>query len=363
MLKITATDLHRFMNCNGSRLTGTVLPVNPDTTVTDEGNAAHWFIEQVFRKNFSAEELIDRKAPNGVYITPEMSEHCEDFLQHAIRGGFIEIDTSYMVGPITVSGRADHIVFENGTLIVSDFKYGWKIVEPQNNWTLISHACGFLFANPEIMRMVTQVVLRIYQPRAFHYSGLKVRECILTMDELWGCWSSIKHTLENPSDECRTGDHCHRCPSRAMCPAALTASMNVIDVSESGFNSHNTSDEDLSELLNTYYRAEEMLKQMIDAYEDLALHRIKEGKNIKGYTGQISAGKTQWKDGVTADFIKMISGVDVTSPKMMTPNQAKNAGLSEDVVKAYTERPSTGFKLVRMDASKKAELLFGKKGK
>ena len=54
MISLTATDLPRFMACNGSRLLKRIEPFNPDDTVAEEGNAAHWLIEQVFRGHFTA---------------------------------------------------------------------------------------------------------------------------------------------------------------------------------------------------------------------------------------------------------------------------------------------------------------------
>jgi len=357
MLSLTATQLPRFMACNGSRLMGGSPPFDQDDSVTEEGNAAHWLIEQVFTGQFTAEELIDRKAPNGVYITAEMVEHCEEYLIDTQGVGVTEVDTSYSGPPCyEIRGRADHIRHNQNRLYVSDFKYGWKIVEPENNWTLISHAIGFLSRNAIT---ISDIHLRIYQPRPFHPDG-SARQWIISYDELMQYWQTLRTALENPSDHVVSSPHCYKCPSLSQCPAAQIASMNAVDVAHKAFDSE-IDNERLSWMLDNLKRAQDVLKQSLDAYEDVALHRLKAGQTIPEYTAQSGLGKTRWKDGVDGNLMLALTGVNVTAPKMITPNQAKEAGVPEDIVKAYTERPSTGFKLVRQSVSKKAEKLFGEK--
>lgn len=345
------------MACNGSHLMGGIEPFDRDVSVTDEGNAAHWLIQQVFSGAHVAEELIDRKAPNGVYITPEMVEHCERYLEDISDDiGDVEVETSYTGtdDKWQIRGRADFIGRVGGLLMVADFKYGWKIVEPEMNWTLISHAIGYLSRNQV---SVARIAFKIYQPRPFHPDG-QVREWVISHDELMQYWITLNAALSNPSDICQTSPHCYKCPSLSQCPAAQIASMNAIDVSHRQFNSE-IDNERLSWMLDNIKRAQDVLEQSLGAYEDLALHRLKIGQVIPDYTAQSGLGKTQWNDGVTADMIQALTGINITAPKMLSPNQAKNAGVPEAVVKAYTTRPSTGFKLVRQGLAKRAEKLFG----
>lgn len=366
MLSLTATELPRFMVCNGSRLMGKVAAFEPDTTVTDEGNAAHWLIEQVFRGHFSAEELIDRKAPNGVYISHEMVEHTTEYwsdLRVAKAAGFfadVEVDTSYSNSGWEIRGRADGIIVFDKELIVPDFKYGWKIVEPQNNWTLISHAIGFLSRNSHTLQTVKTIRFKIYQPRAYHPDG-HVREWLISVEELLNYWEQLQTALSNPSDECVTSEQCYKCPSFAKCKSGIIATMNAIDVAYKKHESE-PDNESLQYILDETKRAAEILNQSIDAYEELALHRLKMGQRIPNYSIQSGKGQARWKEGITAELVQMLTGVDVTKKTIVTPAQAKKAGLSEEIVTSLTDRPNTGFKLVRMDESKKAEKLLGKKG-
>ena len=352
MLSLTATELPRFMSCNGSRLLQGIKPFNPDTIVTEEGNAVHWLIEQVFRGQITAEELIDRKAPNGVLITGDMVEHSSQFIDD-MKGGDVEIDTSYGSPGWEIRGRADGLKFDKSVLIISDFKYGWKIIEPEKNWTLISHSIGWLSRNPFKPDTIT---FKIYQPRPFHPLGA-VREWVINYDKLMELWRELKFTLENPSDQCTTSPHCYRCPSISQCQAHQVATMNSVDVAYRAYNSEVVND-DLSFILNEITRAEDILKQAKNAYEDLAMHRLREGQQIPNYSISNSYGQTRWKDGMDVDTVKAITGVDCSKKTLITPNQAKKAGVDEDVIKALTDRPSNGFKLVKIDAADKAEKLF-----
>lgn len=358
MLSLTASELPRFMACNGSRLLGGSPPFNPDRSMADEGDAVHWLIEQVFKGHHTADELVDRKAPNGVFITGDMVEDSQEYLDAIAGHGDVEVKTSYAGEGWEIRGRADWLTFDwnTRTLHIADFKYGWKIVEPENNWTLLSHAFSQMSA---IHGECVKVRLAIYQPRPYHPRG-KMREWVISYDELMGYWQQLQAALSNPSDQLQTSQYCYKCPSMSQCPAKQIADMNAIDTANVAFNSEvdNTM---LAWMLDNLSRAQEVLKQSQDAYEDLALHRLRAGQAINGYTAQTSKGKTQWNEGMTADVVQMLTGVDVSKQAMITPNQAKNAGISPEVLATLTNRPDTGIKLVRQDVDKKAKQLLGDK--
>lgn len=349
------------MACNGSIFMTKNKKFEVDDTITEEGNAAHYLAEQVFKGLFTADELIDRKAPNGVFITAEMADHVDGYLRDIKGKGFVEIDTSYRDTGWEVRGRADHISFEGGVLYVDDFKYGWKIVEPDHNWTLISHAVGWMINNWGEISAVKSVVFRIYQPRPYHPRGA-IRQWSISTQELMGFASEIKSALSKPEQKVLSGSHCYKCPSLASCPSTQIAAMNAIDVSEQAFDS-NMSNDDLSYVLEQFSRAKDALEQFIDAAEDMLKHRLKAGQAVKGWGLQIDLGQKKWLDGVTPEFIEALTGVDVSKKSLITPNQAKKAGVLEDVVESLCDRPTKGVKLVKVDENKRAEQLFGKKGK
>lgn len=356
MLSLTATELPRFMACNGYKSLGGIEPFNPSTEQTDEGNAAHWLCEQVYH-GANAEDLIGQTAPNGLYITADMVEYCREYLEFITSGNCeVEVDTSHSGNGWEIRGRADCIKYENGVLMVADLKYGWRIVEPENNWTLISHAIAWCTKH---QIAPDNIVFTIYQPRPFHPQGI-VRTWIINYTDLMSLYQELSEVLSHPSSTVCSGSQCYKCQCLSQCPAAQIAAMNAIDVAEMAFDSE-ISNERLTWMLANLKRAQEIIKQSYDAYEDLALHRLKAGGRLKGYSMQQALGQTTWNDGITSDVVKMMSGVDVRVDKIMTPAQAKKAGVPEELIKSMTHRPDNGFKLVAVDEKKLAEKMFGKK--
>lgn len=361
MLTVTATNLPRLMNCNGSRLMGGAPPpVNPDDSVKDEGNAADWLVGEVHSGRFTVEELIDRKAPNGVYITPEMVEYLEEYLKWVMRGGHTEFDTSHACANWQINGRADHVLYDNKTktLYISDLKYGWGIVEPEMNWTLVSHAISWIGQHTG-HRCVETVVLQIFQPRPHHAEG-RTRSWTIDREKLNELYVQINQTLSDPSDILNTGEHCYGCPSLAFCPAARKAEMNAIDASEKAFTDEIDND-NLTFQLDHLKRAKKVLEQLEKAYIDLAMNRLKQGEVIQNYAVENNLANRSWKSHVTSEFMNILTGEEVCKKTLITPKQAEGKGVSPEVVANLTERKPKGFKLVRVDANARAKKLFNQK--
>lgn len=359
MLTLTADELPRFMACNGSRAIDQVQVFDPDNTMRNEGDAAHWLIEQVFNKRFGTDELIDRPAFNGVYITEEMIEATALCLEDIRGRGAVEVITSYSDGQIyQVNGRSDWVSFEDGTLFVGDFKYGWSIVEPENNWTLLSHAIGWMFANPSAN--VTHVTLRIWQPRPHHPLG-KVRSVTYTKDEMHWFWVSLFTKLTQPDNMLHTGKHCKDCLGMINCPAAQKAAMNAIEVSEMGYVS-NLDDRSLAFILDQTERAIKLLEQQHKAGTELALHRIKAGHIVPGYGVEKDLTNKQWKQGITVETAMMMVGKDLSKKQLVTPAQALKAGVSQEAIDALCERREKGVKLTRINASTQVKKMFNQLG-
>lgn len=354
MLSLTATELPRFMACNGFKSLGEVEPFNPSNDLTDEGNAAHWVAEQVHK---GSAVMSLEQAPNGVFITSEMIDFITPYLDFVkTTGAEVEVETSHSGNGWEIRGRADCIRFENEELTVADLKYGWRIVEPVENWTLISHAIAWCQKNKKAPRKINFV---IYQPRPYHPEGA-IRKWSILYTDLLIYYESLRVTLEHPSDKVKCGAHCYKCKAMSMCPAAQIAAMNAIDVAETAFNSDITNDK-LAWMLNNLKRAEEIIKQSYDAYQDLALHRLQDGAKVKGYSVTQALGNTTWNKDINSDVIKAMCGVDVTVSKLMTPAQAKKVGVPEDIIKDCTHRPNNGLKLVQIDENKLANKFFGDK--
>lgn len=354
MLSVTATNLPRLLACNGSRsMVGFTSNIETDNTVRDEGNAVHWLAEQVYKGNFQAEELVDKKAPNGIFITGEMVEHIEEYLELLGQGGNIEIDTSIGNDKWQINARADHIKYDNGTLYVDDLKYGWSFVEVTENWTLIAHAIGFCIKNSLTPQ---KIVFRIYQPRPYNKEG-SVKSWEINYDKLVEYYHHIDKILSNPDNNLNTGSHCKNCPAIATCPARIKAELNAIDVSEIQYES-TVSNEELSFKLDQLSRAKKVLEENYNAYSEMALHRLKAGEVISNYSLNNQLSNREWKEHVSPDFLLALTGKNLTKAKLITPAQAEKEGVSKELVEFLTERFNKGVKLSRIDSNKKASKMF-----
>jgi len=361
MLIVTATDLPRLMACNGSRLMMGSLPVvERDDTVRMEGNAAHWLVEQIYAGLHTAEELVDRKAPNGIYITPEMVEHLDRYLQadHGI-DTTIEQDYNITGEGWQVNGRWDRARYtaHDFTLYIDDLKYGWSIVEPERHWTLIANAIGWMIRYGATHR-VDRIVFTVFQPRPYHPLGT-VRSWEINQIALTGQCLQIGETLSAPNDQLNTGQHCYKCPALAFCPAARKAQLNAIEASEKAFvdKIDNTA---LSFQLDHLTRAMTMLKQSYDAYAELAEHRIKAGENVTNYALERGMSNYHFPDHLTVEIMQGITGKDLRKNDIMTPAQAIKHGVPKEAVDALKTRHETGTKLVRVDLNAKASKTFKK---
>ena len=338
--------------------------VDIDPTDRNEGNAAHWIAQQIF--NGTVEQttgvapntsIVGAKAFNGVVITAEMLDHVGEYLA-ALDCGEMETVTSFGTDSWRVNARCDHWKFraDLSTLTVDDFKYGWGLVEPEGNWTLIAHAIGLCIFN---QIQPATIILRIHQPRPHHPDG-KMREWRLTYAELMGYYERIAATMANPSDELRTGiEWCRKCHALATCPAARAARMNAVDATAMTFTDE-LPDDALAYELDLIRTAKATLDAQLDALEELTAHRLRNGKVIDNYALEAQFANTRWKTGLTPEALTLASGIDCMKPGTITPAEAKRRGMPEHVVKSLTERPQTGVKLVRVSAAKRAERLLRK---
>lgn len=360
MLSITATNLPRFIKCNGSRLLEDFKSsVITDDTNREEGNAAHWLIEQVSKKLFAADELIDRKAPNGIFISGDMVENIEPYLNGEAKDGYVEYETTFRGENWEILCRADRVKydFSNETLYIDDFKYGWRIIEPEENWTLIAHAIGFLTNNN--VPPPKKIKFTIYQPKPYHPKG-KIRSWEIDSNQLGLYYGRLIAILTNPNDTLSTGEHCHKCPSMTNCPASVKAGMNAIDVSETAYND-NINNNDLSFMLDTLTRASNVIKQTLDAYSELALHRVKQGQIVKNYSIDNQLSNQIWHDYVTKEIVFALTGKNIEKKnELITPTQALKLGIDETIVKSLSDRKIKGVKLIKIDENTKAQKLFKK---
>jgi len=365
MTEFDASALPRLMQCGASKSMPGFTPEPGMEAANDErqiGIAAHWLAMMALRGAISdAFELADRKAPNGIYITPEIATHVDEYVTRvrSRRGELyaFEVPISYSPAPgIQINCRPDSLISDYGhNIYIDDFKYGWRIVEPEMNWTLIAYAAAHLATH--VIDHGTLIHFTIHQPRPYHMNGA-VRTWTITAGQMHSLALQIAASLSSNSDILQSGPSCYKCPSLGNCAAARKAGLNSIDIAEHPFD-ENLSSDILSEELDEIQKAQSALKMRGEAIEELLYHRAINGASIKGRALIANTGTLEWREYVTADMLRMLTDKTVSKEKLITPTQAKKL-LPETVIDTLAIRPNKGMKLVRIDAQKLAQKMFGK---
>lgn len=356
MIITDATRLPRLMQCLGSHyMPVPVVAADDDTTDRDEGNAAH-FMAQVAFGGTPLDDLIGQRAYNGIIMDAEMASHVRRYLE-SLDCGAMEVATTITTDRWIINARADHIVFRDGHLTVDDFKYGYRLVMPDMNWTLIAHAVGYCIENNVQPHTIT---LRIHQPRRYHPDG-PLREWSFDYATLCAFYQQIDERLSSGGKMLQTGTFCPTCPAAATCPAFRDASMNALDVC-SRLYSDDLPNPLLASELDLLTQAQTIIEGRLTAMQGLAKHKIAQGEVVPMYGLEQQYANRKFKKGITAAAIRVLTGKDAAVEKTVTPAELARRGVNEDILALLTERPMTGVKLVRGDPDARARRLL-RKGK
>lgn len=323
-----------------------------DTDESREGGAAH---EVAARRVQDGECMpVGSLTSNGVAVTEEMIEGAQMYAESIMpcmgESARVEqhIECTYVHRDC--HGTPDFVYGPSGgRLFVSDYKFGHRYVSPVMNWQLIAYAIGSM---PSYLPTV-RVILQIIQPRSYHRDG-PVRQWVITGQELRDyaqVLSTACHAAEQPDAVCTTGPQCYECPARHVCEAALHMEQSALYLSGSTIPL-DASVEAKAVRLRQIRRAADHLKQMESGITEDLTAAVRRGVNVPGFTLQASAGREKW----TGEVVEVVAlgaalGVDLSKPGCITPVQARKAGLSPDIVAAYSERAAGSVALVEDDGA------------
>lgn len=303
-------------------------------------------------------------ASNGVYFDDEMYFYTnpilEDILSRATTQVLCETRIDWQTeSGIWIRGQYDAAFVDNrGYLCIEDLKYGWGIVEVQENWQLLGYAIGEVIRRGQAF---THISLKIHQPRPHHEDG-STREWLITYAELLEYKDKIEkrmHDIVNGQRNFQTGSHCKYCKGAAeACTAFSRLFYRALEVSTEFFQDSLT-DEEVSRQLDQIRRAEEVIKIKSDSLTELAVSRIKQGNIIPNYVTEIKYGHRGWKNGVTPEAIKMMTGKDITERVIMSPAKAEKAGISKELIKSFSESKGAGLTLKKKDSTSIGNKIFG----
>ena len=352
-----------------------------ESEATKEGEASHWLGEILIQMGSSMhvtpsvrEGLIGSQAPNGVIVSDEMFEAAWEYANDVVReirsrpGAVWAVEYHIKAQSIHPEsfGTTDAFLYDSvdRTLIVWDYKYGFKSVEAFENWQGINYVAG-LFEMLDIDGLKDQslkVEIRIVQPRAFNQGG-SIRTWKVLGSDLRPYITQLSNAAhETLSDRAvtRSGEHCIYCNARHACSAALDAGLGMFEAINKPIPAE-LSPMQLGTQLSIIKRARKQLEYLESGYEEQLKSLIRGGSNVPGWRVEQGVGNRQWAK-PNDEILKLgeLMGVDLREPiKPVSPTQAEKKGIDKEVVAAYVERKHTGLKVVP-DNNNKAREVFSK---
>lgn len=270
---------------------------------------------------------------------------------------------SRVIHPTQNGGTPDCQMYspKYGVLINWDYKFGRIMHEAFEHWQSINYVQGRLehLGIDDAADQHLTVQLRIVQPRAFHRDG-PVRSWKVPASGLRGHVNQLNAgAAESTSDKAtaRTGEHCHHCTARHACPAAIRAGTVLFEAAMAPVPQE-LPPQALGVQMALVRRAREQLEYLESGYQQQVETTVRRGVDVPGWGIETTLGRQKWKY-TDAQVINMgqMFGVDLDSHKPYTPKQASSRGIDESVIKAYSETPRTGIKIVP-DNGNKAKQVF-----
>lgn len=365
--RLSPSASSRWVKCPGSVPMCAGYP-NTSSDAAEEGTASHWIgSETLSGRGRAVPEWVGVKAPNGIVIDMEMVDGAYVYVEAVKRiagvSQQIQVETPMSCAVIHPDcwGTPDLWYWQGKELHVWDYKYGYGIVEPFENWQLICYAAGLMSGLTGLQDQEITVVLHIVQPRPFHADGA-VREWRCSGADLRGYINKLAHAAAQATSATPgtcSGHHCRYCAARHDCPtlaAACYASIDYIGQAQP----EALSTEAMAMEYKILERIEVLIKARKSAHESRMIGMIKAGESVPGYTIDYGTGHAKWSKPVSEVLaLGQLLGINLAAPQAaITPAKALAAGLDPTLMKTYSERPVTGTKLVAVQGSL-AQRAFG----
>lgn len=318
-----------------------------------EGTAAHWAAWELLANRPCRAGTI---APNGIIVTDEMLDGGELLIETIEQRGMsdLHIEETLPIPFIHPKCFGTPDVWAAGLgkfhINIVDYKFGHRFVDEYFNPQGLLYLLGIL--NKLDIQWSTDksvsVDFTIVQPRCF-YRGSPVRTHSFMVKDAEIYFRQLQLAAQAsiaPSIVATTNSHCDNCPGRHACPTLQQAAYSDAEYA-SERQPFDLSPRAAALELRMLERAYERLGARVDGLRELTLANLKKGSHIPYYRIEQGKGRQQWNvptEQVIA--IGQMFGKDLSKPGVLTPAQAKKAGVDESVIRAYSSVPSGNLKLV-----------------
>lgn len=244
----------------------------------------------------------------------------------------------------------------NGTpvLRVGDYKFGHRFVDEFENWQLIAYAVGVMI---RLDLRDTDLVLEliIVQPRAYRPGETAVRVWRVPAIEIRALVNlamMAAHAALAPDPIATTGTHCIDCKARHVCKTLRASTANIIDYSATA-ELQPLDPVSMGQELRILRMAMKRLEARATGLTAMVEATIRHGERVPGWGFEPTVGKLEWLPDASIDEVQAMGellNINVMkAPALITPTQAKNAGIDEAIIKQYASRPPGGMKLAEDD--------------
>lgn len=334
-----------------------------------EGTAAHWVWQQLWRGHPVA---IGDRAPNGVEVDDEMLSAAELFcgVLHSPHPGenaathVEEFVTGTRVHP-TLNGGTPDVWRYSYALRIYEFKYGHRRVPAYENWQTINYAALLFDALgiDGIRDQTLPVEIVVVQPRHYGREG-PVRKWTMVASELRGPINVLRNAADlatRPNPTATPGpEQCEFCPGRHACPALQETAFTAVDHSQACAVPLDMPTQAAARELTKLTRYSRMLNARITGLQEQVAGAVRRGERAPGWHLEPGSSRERWK--VPPEQVKMLGvlyGTALEKPSVVTPYQARAAGIPEEVVERMSERPPGAMKLTQDDEAVVRQI-FGK---
>ena len=234
-------------------------------------------------------------------------------------------------------------------LRLGEYKYGFRYVEVFECWQLVGYAVGVIERlQLDDQNLVLEFV--VVQPRSYTIEG-KVRIWRVPATEIRGlvnlAWTAA-HAALSPNPSAQTGHHCIDCRARHLCKTLQATTAEIVDYSERA-EARELTPQAVGVELRILDRAMQRLEARRTGLAATAEAVLRAGGQVPFYEMRPGRSVMKWFQTVKPDEIAALGdmlGVTLRKPlEVYTPRQCIDAGISEDVIKNYADRPPGALKL------------------
>lgn len=341
------------------------LPENPDHVLAaKDGTASHWAMAEIAEERIVAEGQI---TDDGHILSQEMIDGAQMLVDdvvatvpHIPRSEWrVEkrVSMARRIHPANW-GTPDLWVYDPATrtIYLWDYKFGYGIVEVFENWQLVDYLAGIL---EELARLYGQqiddrqfkVVFTIVQPRAHHQEGPIRRWHVSSAANLRGMHNRLEMAADEAMSgfaEARPNANCVYCEARHVCQALQRDAYRSAQIALQAVPL-TLSPEAVGLELTVLTEAAARLEARINGLQVQGETMARAGKTVSGWHLLKKPSREKWTDQKLAAGMARTLGLDIHKPdSLVTPNQARQAGMPAEIVAAVSERPPASTKFEQM---------------